>query len=620
MTNEKYDTLVCKLEERARSNPKRYQSRVLLLAVLGNAYFAFILIVVIGMLVALVAAVILLKAIAIKFVIVLSVFLWIILKAFWVTIPAPEGTQVSAKKSPELFAMIDELRAALDAPNLDYVLITNDFNAAVVKVPTLGILGRHQNYLLLGLPLMKALGVMQFKAVLAHEFGHLAKGHGYASNWIYGQRTRWNRLMQALEERNSAGTFLFKPFLNWFAPYFSAYSFPLARANEYEADATSARLTSPRIAAEALTTVVVAANYLGDSYWPKIFSQADEFPRPSLVPYSEMREGFVTGLDEKSVDAWLKLELARNTTSEDTHPALRDRLQALGEPARLAPPAINKAADTLLGNSLEVITNIFDRRWQEAVLPSWQERYQTVQEERRKLAQLNEQHETETGLSVSEACERAWLTESAGNNPEAALKQFQTLFQAHAHDVVICFNLGSRLLKRDDVTGYALLEHAMHLDESCTPACCEALSDYCSRNSREDDAQRWHEKMVEQIHLHSAASQERNQVLPNDKFERHDLPVDAIALLRVQLQAIEGLRSAYFVKKRVKHLQHRPCYVLAYTVSGMFERHRQQRSADVLSVIRMTITFQGETLIMNVEGSNSRFGRRFYWMKGARIL
>src|SRR5947208_2584067 len=83
--------------------------------------------------------------------------------------------------------------------------------------------------LLLGLPLMKSLTPAQFEAVLAHEFGHLAGGHGRVSNWIYRLRLSWARLLSALEGRK-AGSWLFLPFFNWYAPYFSAYSFPLARA------------------------------------------------------------------------------------------------------------------------------------------------------------------------------------------------------------------------------------------------------------------------------------------------------------------------------------------------------------------------------------------------------
>src|SRR5262249_21700409 len=137
-----------------------------------------------------------------------------------------------------------------------------DFNAAVVQAPRLGLFGWYRNYLLIGLPLVKALTVEQFKAVLAHEFGHLSKGHGGMSNWIYRQRLRWSRLIAALEAAESWGVFLFRPFLRWYAPYFNAYSYPLARANEFEADATSARLASRQAAAEALTAVNVVGSYL----------------------------------------------------------------------------------------------------------------------------------------------------------------------------------------------------------------------------------------------------------------------------------------------------------------------------------------------------------------------
>jgi len=75
-------------------------------------------------------------------------------------------------------------------------LITDDFNAAVVQIPRLGLLGWYRNTLLIGLPLMKALTRQQLAAVLAHEFGHLAGGHGRLGNWVYRLRFGWARLAQ----------------------------------------------------------------------------------------------------------------------------------------------------------------------------------------------------------------------------------------------------------------------------------------------------------------------------------------------------------------------------------------------------------------------------------------
>lgn len=257
MTEGQFEALVGKLEQEARIDPKRYQFKVLLLAALGNGYIGAMLVLIVAILAGLVASVFTLKALAVKLLIPVAIFLWMILKALWVRIEPPAGCEVHPEQAPELFALVDELRRHLRAPRFHHVLITDDFNAGVVQSPRLGIFGWPRNYLLIGLPLMKTLTAEQFKAVLAHEFGHLAKGHGRVSNWIYRQRLRWARLLSVLESSDSAGGFLFKPFLNWFAPYFNAYSFPMARSNEYEADATSARLTSARSAAEALTSVNV---------------------------------------------------------------------------------------------------------------------------------------------------------------------------------------------------------------------------------------------------------------------------------------------------------------------------------------------------------------------------
>ena len=262
MTYEEFETLVGRLEEQAKRNLAGYRTRVLLMALLGNAYLGVMLVLIALLVVAAAISVVWLKAAGVKIAILMAVLLWLVLKALWVRLAPPEGTEITARDAPELFGMIEELRRALRSPRFHHVLVTDDFNAAVVQAPRLGLFGWYRNYLLIGLPLAKALTVEQFKAVLAHEFGHLSKGHGRISNWIYRQRLRWGRLMAALEAAESWGLVLFRPFLRWYAPYFNAYSYPLARANEFEADATSARLASRRAAAEALTAVNVVGSYL----------------------------------------------------------------------------------------------------------------------------------------------------------------------------------------------------------------------------------------------------------------------------------------------------------------------------------------------------------------------
>ena len=90
----------------------------------------------------------------------------------------------------------------------------------------------------------------EFRAVLAHELGHLSRHHARFGNWIYRIRQTWDRLLAILANEGSLATKPFAKFLGWYAPYFNAYSFVLARANEYEADAASMRIAGARIGGE----------------------------------------------------------------------------------------------------------------------------------------------------------------------------------------------------------------------------------------------------------------------------------------------------------------------------------------------------------------------------------
>jgi hypothetical protein len=188
MTDEAFASLVARLELQARRAPRRYQWKVVALAVLGNAYLLAVLALVLTLLLTLIASIAVLQAAALKVMVVVGVLLVLIGKSLWVKVQTPQGHAVTPEQAPELFVSIRRLRRSMRAPRIHEVLVTDDFNAAVVQVPRLGIFGWPKNHLLIGLPLMRALTVDQFEAVLAHEFAHLAHGHGRLANWVYCRR------------------------------------------------------------------------------------------------------------------------------------------------------------------------------------------------------------------------------------------------------------------------------------------------------------------------------------------------------------------------------------------------------------------------------------------------
>jgi len=620
MTDEQFEALVAELDGEARRRPDAYRMKVLLLAMLGNGYLFAVVLLVFLMLAGLVASIYWLKGWVVKLVLIVGGFLLLVLRALWIRIEPPAGRPIGAGEAPELFALIDGLREQLRAPRFHEVLVTDDFNAGVVQSPRLGIFGWPRNYLLVGLPLMKSLTVEQFKAVLAHEFGHLARGHGRMSNWLYRQRLRWSRLMQALEEAQSGGSFLFKPFLNWFAPYFNAYSFPLARANEYEADATSARLTSPQAAAEALTGTSVVGAYLHERYWPQIYQQADHQPQPAFAPYRGMGSGLAAELEGATRETLVGRAMAEESTVADTHPALKDRLAAIGASPRFVPPSSGEAADRLLGSALHEITDEFDRRWKDAVQDKWEKRHREADEGRRELAELDRRCAAGESLGADDAFRRAMLTEALGSGEDAALAQLREA-QARAPDSApLCGALGVRLLARNEESGVALLERCAALDDDSFCECCAHIRDFYWRQGRQDEANAWHRRLVEREESVRPVAIERAGLTMEDKLEPHGLPQDAIEKLRAELEAIEGIAAAYLVRKHLRYQPERPLYVLAYKLTEPYRENRMKRAPEVQQRIRDGVSFPGQTLFFSLDAENADFEVRIKFVESSRFF
>ena len=383
-SSERFAVLIARLERQARRNPAGYRLRVVALALVGYVYLAAVFAAFLALVALVLRPWIDPAPLAAALGAMLAAMTWGTRRAMRVRLPAPHGHALERGEAPELFALISELRGRLRAPRLHRVVVTGEFNASVTQLPRRGAPGLYRNTLAIGLPLMKSLGPKQFKAVLAHEIGHLAGGHGRFASGIYRLRASWMRLLETLEHAPAWGLPL-RAFFRHYVPYFSAYSLPLARAHEYQADALAVRLTSRRATAEALSAVSVIGSYLGERYWPILHRKADELPRPAFAPFSGMGN-VIPWIEEKSAHAWLARALARPTGPEDAHPALVDRLRAIGATPRLALPAPGAAADQLLGEARTRIAEELDRRWRRTIRPSWEKRYREVQESRARFA------------------------------------------------------------------------------------------------------------------------------------------------------------------------------------------------------------------------------------------
>src|SRR5260221_2124543 len=366
MERAEFESLVTRMEHLAKEQPAAYRRRVFGLAALGYGYLLFVVLLLLMLCALAAVSVRYLRAAGVKLVIILGALLLAILRSLWIKWEPPEGERVTRNTAPELFQLLDELQGRLRTPPVHEVLVTSELNAGVMQVPRLGLFGWHRNYLLVGLPLMKGLTLEQFKSVLAHELGHLSRGHARQANGIYRLRVIWARLEATFDQRPQWGSGLIRYFFRWYIPYFNAMSFPFARANEYEADAASVHLTSARAAAQALTGVHVIGSFLDQRYWPSIHAAAKDSPQPTFAPYSGFVAEAIHEVPADELKSWYEAALSQLTSHADTHPSLADRLQSIGAPAEFVPPAQGQGADRLLGSSRTPLESHFDAKWREA--------------------------------------------------------------------------------------------------------------------------------------------------------------------------------------------------------------------------------------------------------------
>jgi len=609
VNQQQYEALVERLERESEQRPGWYRLKLGAMALLGYGYIAGVLVLLFAVLALLILAATRGSGavIAVKLGVVLVPLIWAVLRAMMVRLEAPSGREVRREEAPELFACIDEVRKAARAPKAHRVLITDDFNAAVVQHPRLEIFGWPCNYLILGLPLMQALDLHEFRSVLAHEFGHLSGAHGKFGAWIYRLRAGWARLTQALEQNDHWGKVLFVPFFKWYAPAFAALSFVQARRQEYEADRTAATVSGERTAADALIRVHLQGRFLNREYWRRILKEADIKSEPDARPFAMLRTAFAEHRFDDRAKMTLATALKRRTGCDDTHPSLSDRLRALRVRPQLPGPVEVSAAEALLGPFSEQLASEFDAQWRQSVMAWWQGRHQYAIASRTKLAALMS---AGNELSVDDAFSRAQLTEELGDENDAR-RQLEELAKRAPDHAPTLFALGRLRLANDDESGIELLKTAMRLDASAEQSACMLIVDYLQRHGRNEEARAHLDQLHSAGERDQAARKERGEVRVSDKLMPHGLSAEQVEVLTRQLQQFPELKRAYLVRKQTVHYQEHPLYILAFERNVPFWKFDSANAMQMLTHrLGQEVAYPGETIIICVDGENKAFRRK----------
>jgi len=558
-----FDALVQKLTLFAKDYPDKYKFRVWLLAILGYSYVFIIIFLLLLSLATLsyFEFTALHSAIALKLILGLGFITFLVLKALWIRIPPPEGIALSREQAAPLFTVLDEIRQRLNAPKIHEILLDNRFNASIMQRPRLGILGWQKNYLVIGLPMMHALSPEQFTAVLAHEYGHLSGAHGTFGAWIYRIRQSWQVLMESLAVNNSWGMLLFRRFFNWYVPFFTAYSFVLARQHEYEADRSSAEIAGAKTAAQALIIIEIQGAFLATKFWDNLYKLADKYPQPpalypllsnSLQKNYKLANFMQTGLNKA---------LALRTDSLDTHPALRERLAALGETATIPSAFTKSAAQVLLAPTFEALQSKISQQWQTQAGNAWQTRYEYVQRTTQQMQALQAK-DLKTPLMPDELFQLAQNTmEFSGD--KAAFPLFKRLLNNPKFATQAYFHVGRILLDNQQEKGIACIEKAVKQDASLLIVAYSKIVEFLEKQAATAAIKPYQQKIQARALLEQQAREERQQ-LPrsNETLLPHELSAAQLTALAKQFALEPTIKQVFIGRKNVQFLPENPFYFI----------------------------------------------------------
>jgi hypothetical protein len=422
---------------------------------------------------------------------------------------------------------------------------------------------------------------------------------------------------------SSMGQLLFTRFLRWYAPFFNAYSFVLARRNEYEADRCSAEVAGAENAGGALLRLQLGHRFLGESYWPSVYRRVAEAAEPPADVYRGLATALRHELPARQGETWVEDALRRPTDYADTHPSLADRLAALGvSPAasrRLAatPPGDASAATFYFGSREPALTATLDQTWRAGIAPQWAARHQAVQEARGRLAELN-QRAGSGGLSAEEQWERVGLT--AEFDHRAAVPLAEALLDLDSDHAGARIFLGRSLLEQGDERGVRHLEVAMQATPHAVLPACDSLFEFFWTQGRRSDAERFRKVAEEHAATIEAARVERTSPPRRTDLRPHDLAAETIARIATAL-ASYPVSEFYIVRRSVTHLPEIPCYLV-----GMVVRRKWYQFADETKDVQLRdrimneIGWPEETYGFLLEHSLRKLRKAFRAVPNARVL
>ncbi len=233
------------------------------------------------------------------------------------------GRKLETEEAPDLFRLTNEVAAKIGTRPIDEIRITPSTDLAVYENGSwkAKMQDKAKRNLILGIGVLKDFNLGDFKAVLAHEYGHFSNRDTAGGNVAFRVRTDMNKYIYALYAagQNVSWNIAFQ-FLRLYNFIFRRISHGSTRLQEVMADYMAAKTYGKLAFQNGLTHVIkreiefnIVANAEIDS------AQNDQRPFNNLYHlHGDFSAEMADTLDKA---------LNSKTTEDDTHPSPADRFR-----------------------------------------------------------------------------------------------------------------------------------------------------------------------------------------------------------------------------------------------------------------------------------------------------
>jgi hypothetical protein len=533
MTNQEYSRLVDHFTNLWRTNPRAHQRSIGLFSLLGIVVLAF----------AFVLAIVLVLTFKPLLVIAGVVILYSIGKAIFYRPEEPGGVRLNREMAPTLFEDVDDICRKLGARRCDGIRLDFDFNAAAVQFHKWGVVGPIRNYVLLGMPLLDCLSRDQVRSVIAHEVGHLMLKHG-------ARNRRWYAMAEmyaAIRENLKGGLlwYLFGPFADWYLPRFYARLQPISLRSEFEADARAVAITSASVAASSLCMLRLGEKRVDNeirTYCTRATSENNhDAEQLADAVYASVREW-----SDEEASTTLSRALRAATDIEGSHPALADRLAALGVEPEVPTPAKPAASDEYFGS---------ERR---SVAAGIAHHYMSLSGYYESLVEaIGEAKEVESSISArvmdgtasQEEIEDYVRTQGFMHGPDHVQHHIERYLVQYPQSSALHYYQGMTQLKQGDDEGIHALVKSAHLGEGISADIFETIYQYLLANGRTEEASEFRQKRDQFVDQLSSTYDSRLKVSKKQEYEPAGFAENEIEYIREILSRAKAVGKAYIVKR-----------------------------------------------------------------------